>query len=325
METSNKNQNIIITDKDILEQKKLIFQKSYIYHADDDSKKDKILFVTDFDYTLFNKYDYETGEKYTSSYGMYNREAFGGDQNALIEERKKLHGEYLKYEEDLTIDENIRKEKLLEWNTKALQKMAHPDFTLDSIKKMIELKNNKKYINFKKNVNKFYEKLIELNIPIIIVSGGIKEIIIEFMHLFNIKGLDEYIKRGRLSFIANEFIFDEKTKKCVGYNKDVIYGFNKSEHLEKLVHKKYPNIENVFVFGDLETDYKSIEKLNLDKNKNIIGVGFLYYYPEEVKDEKFKMDDNDKIESHKKYYDVILLMDEGYDYPYELLNIFKSN
>ena len=171
-------------------------------------------------------------------------------------------------------------------------------------------------------MSKFYEKLIELNIPIIIVSGGIKEIIIEFMQLLNIKGFNDYIKRGRLSFIANEIFFDENTKKCIGYNKNVIYGFNKSEYVAKLVHEKYPNVENVMVFGDLDTDYKSIEKLNLDKNKNVIGVGFLYYYPNEVKDEKFKIDDNDSLEFFKKFFDVNLLMDEGYDYPIELLNIF---
>ena len=326
MAESKLNKKIIISNPEILEQKKSIFQKSYEYHSDFDGKKDKILFVSDFDYTLFDKFNYENGDKYISSYGMYNQNVFGGDQEKVVEARKKLHAEYLKYEEDVTIDENIRKEKLLEWNIKALELMAHPNFTLDSVKKMVELKNNKKFINIKKNLKKFYEKLIELNIPIIIVSGGIKEIIIEFLHLLNIKVLDDYIKNGRLSFIANEFYFDEKNNnKCIGYNKDVIYGFNKADHVEKLVNEKYPNVENVFVFGDLDTDYKSIEKLNLDKNKNIIGVGFLYYYPEEIKDEKFDIYNNDKIERFKKIFDICLLMDEGYDYPMELLNIFKSN
>jgi phosphoserine phosphatase len=322
MDSSQQNKKIIITDPHILEQKKLIFQKSFKYHNDNDGTKDKIIFISDFDYTLFNKYNYETGDKYTSSYGMYNQDVFGGNQETVIEARKKLHAYYLKFEEDISIDENIRKEKLLEWNVKALELMAHPKFTKESVKKMVELKYNDKFVNIKKNVSKFYEKLIELNMPIIIVSGGIKEIIIEFMQLLNIKGLNEYIKRGRLSFIANEILFDENTKKCIGYNKNVIYGFNKSEYVAKLVHEKYPNVENVMVFGDLDTDYKSIEKLNLDKNKNVIGVGFLYYYPNEVKDEKFKIDDNDSLEFFKKFFDVNLLMDEGYDYPIELLNIF---
>ena len=60
---------------------------------------------------------------------------------------------------------------------------------------MVEIK--KKEINFKKNVKKFYEKLIELNIPIIIVSGGIKEIILEVLKLLEIKGLEDYIEKKR--------------------------------------------------------------------------------------------------------------------------------
>ena len=86
------------------------------------------------------------------------------------------------------------------------------------------------------------------------------------------------------------------------------------------MHEKYPNIA-----GDLETDSMAIEKLNLDKNKNVIGIGFLYYYPDEVKNEKFKLDDNEKLEVYKKYFDIIILMGEGYDYPCELLKLFKTN
>ena len=227
---------------------------------------------------------------------------------------------YLKYEEDFSIDEEVRKEKLMEWYVKALNYMCHPKFTRESVQRMVALKSDKIY--FKKNLAKFYEKLIELNIPIIIVSGGIKEIIIEVLKLLNIKGLDNYIKRKRIHFIANEFFFDENDK-GIGYNKDVVYGFNKSEHVKKLVDQNFQNIENVFVFGDLDTDYKSIEKLNLNKDKNVIGIGFVYFYPEEIKNKDFDFQNNSQIISFKKIFDINLLMEEGYDYPLELLNIFE--
>jgi 2-hydroxy-3-keto-5-methylthiopentenyl-1-phosphate phosphatase len=235
-----------------------------------------------------------------------------------------LHSIYLKYEEDFTIDEKIKKEKINEWNTRALGYMLHPNFSRDSIRRMVEIKNEKNEIDLKKNVAKFYEKLIKLDIPIIIVSGGIKEIIIEFLKLLNIKGLEDYINKKRMLFIANEFIFDENNK-CVDFNKDVIHGYNKSDHVKKLVDENFPNIENVFVLGDLDTDYKSIEKLNLDKNENIIGIGFLYYYPNDLKNKDFDYENNQQINVFKKIYDVNLLMDEGYDYPIELLNIIEND
>ena len=313
----------IFSDKQKLENKKQIFKKSYINHKDLDGKKDKIIVVTDFDYTLFNKYKYSTGEKCVSSFGMYNQEVFGGDQENFHQKRKKLYNTYIKYEEDFSIDEKTKKEKLIEWCIKEMEDMVHPNFTRDSIRKMVEMKNDKRQIYLKKNVGKFYEKLIELNIPIIIVSGGVKEIIIEFLELLNIKGLDDYIKNKRILFVANEFLFDENGK-CVDFSKNIIHGYNKSEYVKKLVDEYFPNIENAFVLEDLDTDYKSIEKLNLNKDKNIIGIGFIYYSPEDLKNKDFDYENNKQINEYKKIYDVNLLMEEGYDFPLELLNIFEN-
>ena len=313
---------IIISDSKILENKKEIFKNSYINHKDDDGKKDKIIVVTDFDFTLYNKFNYSTGEKYESSFGTYNQDVFGGNQNQFREKRVQLFNIYSKYEEDFSIDEKTKEEKLEEWAKEEMKWMIHPNFTRESITKMVKLKNEKQLINFKKNIKQFYEKLIELNIPIIIVSGGIKDIILEILRLLNINGLEDYIKRKRLFIIANEFIFDIKGK-CIDYVKNIIHGFNKSKYVKKLVDENFPNIENCFVLGDLDTDYKSIEKLNLKKDKNIIGIGYIYYNPDDLKNKDFDIYNNEKINEFKKIYDINLLIDEGYDYPLDLLNIFN--
>ena len=319
----NNNITTIFSDKQILENKITIFKKSFNKHGDNDGKKDKILVVTDFDYTLFNKYNYSTGERFESSFGMYNKDVFGGDQKEFLMKRKQLRDIYIKYEEDFSIDEKTKEEKLIEWCIKEMEQMLHPNFTRDSIRKMVQIKfsNNKVYL--KKKLHEFYEKLIELNIPIIIVSGGIKEIIIEFLKLLNIKGLEDYIKNKRILFVANEFIFDEKDK-CVDFSKNIIHGYNKSEYVKKLVNENFPNIENVFVIGDLDTDYKSIEKLNLNKDKNIIGFGFIYFSLDDLKSKDFSYENNRQVNEYKKIYDVNLLLEEGYDYPLELLNIFDN-
>ena len=313
----------IFSDKQKLEIKKQIFKKSYINHKDLDSKKDKIILVTDFDYTLFNKYNYSTGEKYDGSFGMYNQDVFGGDQKNFLQKRKNLYNTYIKYEEDFTIDEKTKKEKLIEWSVKQMEDMLHPNFTRDSIRKMVEMKNDKRQIYLKKNIGKFYEKLIELNIPIIIVSAGVKEIIIDFLELLNIKGLDDYIKNKKILFVANEFVFDGNGK-CINFNRNIIHGYNKSEYVKKLVDEYFPNIENAFVLGDLCTDYKSIEKLNLNKDQNIIGIRFIYYTPDDLKNKDFNYENNKQINEYKKIYDVNLLMEEGYDFPLELLSIFDN-
>ena len=313
---------IIISDNKILENKKNIFKKSFNKNKDNIDKKGKIIVVTDFDFTLFNKYNYSTGEKYESSFGMYNQDVFGGNQKDFKEKRIMLHDIYAKYEDNFSISEKIKEDKMREWVAREMEFMIHPNFTRDSIRKMVELKNEKNLIYFKKNVREFYEKLIELNIPIIIVSGGIKEIIIEILKLMRIRGLENYIKKKRMLFIANEFIFDENNN-CLDYNRNIIHGYNKSEYVKKIIDENFPDYENVFVLGDLTTDYKAIKKLNLDKNKNIIGIGYIYFSPEDLKNKDFDIRNNIKVNEFKKIFDINLLMDEGYDYPLSLLNIFQ--
>ena len=100
---------------------------------------------------------------------MYNPDIFGGNLNEFRKKRIALYDIYVKYEEYFSLDEKIRQEKLIEWGVKELKLMIHPNFRKESIKKMVEFKSDKKQINFKKNIKEFYEKLIELNIPIIIV------------------------------------------------------------------------------------------------------------------------------------------------------------
>ena len=109
------HQKIIFSDEKILEKKMKTFKNSYKNHRNEENgKKDTILVVTDFDYTLFNKYNYITGVKYDSSYGMYNQDVFGGDQKNFENKNKIIDDIYLKYDEDFTINEKIRKEKMKE-------------------------------------------------------------------------------------------------------------------------------------------------------------------------------------------------------------------
>ena len=43
---------------------------------------DKILVISDFDFTLNNKFNYTTGQRYESSYGIYDKSTYGEDQEA---------------------------------------------------------------------------------------------------------------------------------------------------------------------------------------------------------------------------------------------------
>ena len=161
----------------------------------------EILYITDFDYTITRKFNYTTGERFHNTYSIYNQKAFDGDQDAFLSEDKRLYDLYGKYEDDTSIDYETRKNKSLEWYKLSLNNMSNEKIKKDSFKKMVELSFNN--IKFRTEVKTLLEMLIKLNIPIVIISGGIKEIIIEILKTLNIDGFESYIQKKRLIVIDN--------------------------------------------------------------------------------------------------------------------------
>ena len=62
---------------------------------------------------------------------MYNKEVFGGNQKDFKEKRIILHDIYAKYEDNFSISEKIKEDKMREWGAR---EMVHPNFTRDSIR-----------------------------------------------------------------------------------------------------------------------------------------------------------------------------------------------
>ena len=303
----------------LLDSKISKFKSSFLSQNKNENNKDKIIYISDFDYTITSKYDYSTNEKLYNSYEIYNQNVFGEDHSLYLERDKKLYEEYAKYEDDSSFDYETRKEKTFEWYKYALLNMSHPKLTIDSIKKMVDMNLNK--IKFRKKFKELFELLIKNNIPIIIISGGIKEIIKETLKILNIDGLEDYFKKKRIIIIANS-LFDDNLKLINWQEKkdDIIYPFNKNIMTKKIIEKNFNGFENVFIVGDYVTDYYPISELKLNTQENIIGIGFLSYEPKKLKSiEEIKKDSIYK--EYEKVYDVTLLNDEGYDF---IINIFKQ-
>ena len=299
----------------------LLNKKLSIFNSSFNSKEkniNKIIYVTDFDYTVTSKYDYETNEKLLSTYGIYNQEAFGGDHSLYLNEDKKLAELYSKYEDDTSYDYETRRAKSFDWYIFSLLNMSHPKLTIDSFKKMVEMSIAK--IKFRKKFKEFCELLIKNNIPIVIISGGIKEIILEILKTLKIEGIDEYFNKKRIIIIANP-LFDEE-EKLINWkekNNEIVYPFNKSKIAKKIIEENFKGFENIFIVGDYVTDYYSISELGLNKKENIIGIGFLSYDPQKLNSE-FNIKNNKTIKEYQEVYDVVLLNDEGYDYIIKILN-----
>ena len=279
----------------------------------------EILYITDFDYTITRKFNYTTGERFHNTYSIYNQKAFDGDQDAFLSEDKRLYDLYGKYEDDTSIDYETRKNKSLEWYKLSLNNMSNEKIKKDSFKKMVELSFNN--IKFRTEVKTLLEMLIKLNIPIVIISGGIKEIIIEILKTLNIDGFESYIQKKRLIVIANSLLDEnDKIKNWNEKENEIIYPFNKNEIIKKDLEKYFIGFKNIIIVGDLISDYKSIDEIEINKEKNVMGFGFLDYNPKILKP-NFNYQTDSMFKEYINVFDAVFINDQGYTY---IIDVIKK-
>ena len=279
----------------------------------------EILYITDFDYTITRKFNYTTGERFHNTYSIYNQKAFDGDQDAFLSEDKRLYDLYGKYEDDTSIDYETRKNKSFEWYKLSLINMSNEKIKKDSFKKMVELSFNN--IKFRTEVKALLEMLIKQNIPIVIISGGIKEIIIEILKTLNIDGFESYIQKKRLIVIANSLLDEnDKIKNWNEKENEIIYPFNKNEIIKKDLEKYFIGFKNIIIVGDLISDYKSIDEIEINKEKNVIGFGFLDYNPKILKP-NFNYQNDSMFKEYLNVFDAVFINDQGYHY---IIDVIKK-
>ena len=307
------NQSIDVTNIDKLSSKIQNFLTSY------KNNKKNIALVTDFDFTISKKYNYQKNLSLGSSYRFYDESLIGGNQQKVLEIQNELCNKYMKYETDASIDIKIREKKVEEFYDKSLDVYINPKFTRDSIGKMLEKLKEK--FELRKYTKELFELLMKLEIPIIIVSGGIQEVIIDLLKNI-MPDFELYCKQKKILIISNTLYFEEG-KGCVGHSKDVIYAFNKGSFVKNSIEKNFPEIKNIFIMGDHLNDYDSVRDLNMTQD-NIIGLGFVNIKPELIGDETKKEEIQKNINDYKKVYDINLIGDSDFLFMIKLLELFED-
>ena len=288
----------------------------------DSYKKSKknIILITDFDYTITKRYNYQQNITLYSSYRFYDESLIGGDQQKILDIQNELCNKYMKYETDNTYDKKIREKKVHEFYSKSLDVYINPNFKRNSVGEMLEKLKEK--FELRKYTKELFELLIKLEIPIIIVSGGVKEVIVDLLKK-SIKNFELYLEQKKIEIIANELYFEEG-KGCIGHSKNVIYAFNKSNFVKENIKKNFPEVKNVIVMGDHLNDYDSVHDLEISKN-NIIGIGYVNIKPELINDEKNKEMIKKNVEEYNNVYDVNLIGDSDFDFIIKLLGLLEEH
>ena len=277
-----------------------------------------IVLVTDFDFTLTKKYNYQKNISLYSSYRFYDESLIGGDQQKILEIQNQLCTQYMKYETDSSYDKKIREKKVHEFYSKSLDVYINPKFTRYSIGKM--LKKLKEKFELRKYTKELFETLIKLGIPIVIVSGGVKEVIIDLLKKC-VKNFENYLTQKKIVIIANELYFEEG-KGCIGHSTDVIYAFNKSNFVQDSIKNNFPEVKNIIVMGDHINDYDSVQDLEISKN-NIIGIGYVNIKPELQDDESKKEIIKKNVDDYKNVYDINFVGDSDFSFIIKLLTTLE--
>lgn len=307
------NQSIDITNIEKFSSKLKNFIFSY------KKNKKKLAFVTDFDFTVSKKYNYQKNLLLGSSYKFFDESLIGGNQEEFLKIQNELCNQYIKYETDTSFDIKIREKKMKEFYVKSLDLYIKPNFTRDSIRKMLEKLKDK--FELRKYTKEFFDILIKLEIPIIIVSGGVQQVIIDLLKKI-MPDFQLYCKQKKIVIISNELFFD-KEKGCIGHSNDVIYTFNKSSFVKTVINAYFPDIENIIIMGDHLNDYDSVKDLNLTQD-NIIGFGFVNIKPELIGKETKKEEIQNTINDFKQVYDVNFIGDTDFLFMIKIMELFQD-
>ena len=203
------------------------------------------IMISDFDYTLSERY-YNRKEMF-STYCFIDQSDIVNQKNSnFISESQKLKLEYLPIETNIQLDFEYRKKKIKEWFIKALDLYVNLKFSKEELNIMIQGEAQKNNFIFRKILKELFQKLINYDIPIIIISGGLEKPI-DVMLESVIDNYHQLKEKNKIILLANSFLFDENGI-VNGYSKPVIYTFNKEDIIKDEIQKKYPNVNKVLLW-----------------------------------------------------------------------------
>ncbi|KAG9445261.1 hypothetical protein H6P81_016601 [Aristolochia fimbriata] len=272
-----------IRDREVLEKMKTAIRKD---------GPSKLQVIADFDATL-TKY-WINGCRGQSSHGLLQQ----GDPK-YDNKRQELYDYYHPLEFSPTIPIEEKTKLMEEWWGKTHSLLVEGGLTIDAIKKSVE----NAFIAFRDGVVELFEFLEEKDVPILIFSAGLADIIEEVMR----QKLHKSFKNVKI--VSNRMVFDDNGH-LQAFKGKTIHVLNKNEHALDMAAPLHDHIgcdgpngdysssvkkrTNVLLLGDHIGDLGMSDGLSYE---NRITVGFL----------------NDNVEksigSYREAFDIVYLND----------------
>lgn len=268
--------------------------------------------ICDYDDTLTKRFF--NGVKNRVSFGIIDQSSFAS--NNLKEGANNLFKKYSKFELDTSIDFSLRDKSMYSWFEECLILMINDKISKKKMYDMVIESINDDKVYFRNGMKIFFDFILKLKIPLILISAGIKDIIIyELKYLLKEK-YDLLINNNLIHIIANDFIFNENNI-AIDIVKPIIYTFNKNKIIKDEI-SKYINLNekkiNVVFFGDHLNDINALDDIQ-NNIENILSVAFWNY------------DESKLSNEFKKIYDAVVSEDGDFFIINEILKelSFKCN
>lgn len=216
------------------------------------------------------------------------------------------HDYYVKIEFDPHIDHDEKFRHMEEWWRKSNQLLINEGANMNIINEAVQSSN----ILFRDGCLEMFELCHENNIPILVFSAGITQVI-ESIFKTKLKMYDN------IHIISNDLIFDEN-EKIIGIKDPIIHSLNKGEHSYQLLKEKGKSYfkdvstrKNIILLGDTLGDSRMTDGFH--HSDVILKIGFLNTNIDKM------------YPKFKEVFDVVIT-DDGSMYPlYHILEKIIEN
>lgn len=240
--------------------------------------KDNIYVFMDYDRTITSS---DSEDSWATS---ANKKTMGLE---IANDLNKLYETYGPIELDYEIDTKEKEKYMLEWYTKSMNLYYTYHLTSEKLKKCV----NNSYLKLREGAKDFLFKLYENNIPVIIFSAGIGNVIEQFLQ-------EKECYYNNITIIGNFIKFDENGD-MIKFFDNIIHTLNKN--IDKLnddmLKEKIDEKEYRIVIGDLVEDIHMMGEYPENKS---LKIGFL------------NKNVTENLEIYKKNFDIVLTEENNF-------------
>ncbi|CAD5207073.1 unnamed protein product [Bursaphelenchus okinawaensis] len=262
---------------------------------------EKLLVISDFDYTLSRFHDGKGGKCWTT-HGVFEAAAKHVSEE-LVQEFDRLKTKYLKIEFDPAMSIEEKTPYMEQWWKESHQYIIDHKFDLKTITEAV----SESKVEFRDGAADFLKCVCSHQVPLVLFSAGIGNVIEIF--------LDQKIHQvpENLHLISNMMYFDEENK-CKAFSEPLIHTFNKNASVvgqERPFFHSIASRTNVLLLGDSLGDLHM--DVGVEREGVALRIGFLNFNFDSLYPKYFDS------------YDIVLWDDQTMEVPSQIFTHIHEN